>query len=84
MYLASFFLSVRRPDGSGYEPKTLRGFLGSFARHLRENGYQHNIVESHPFSHAREVLMSKRKQLKSQGKGNRNRKAESLARDDFI
>lgn len=28
MYLARFFLSVRRPDGSEYEPETLRGFLG--------------------------------------------------------
>lgn len=84
MYLARFFLSVRRPGGSEYEPETLRGYLGSFARHLRENGYQHNIVESHLFSHAREVLMSKRKQLKSQGKGNRKRKAEPLAHEDFI
>lgn len=82
MYLARFFLSVRRPGGSEYEPETLRGYLGSFARHLRENGYQHNILELH--SHAREVLMSKRKQLKSQGKGNRKRKAEPLAHEDFI
>lgn len=34
------------------------------------------------FSHRREVLMSKRKQLKSEGKGNRKRK--TLAQDDFI
>lgn len=83
MYLARFFQSVRT-GGSEYEPETLRGYLGSFARHLRENGYQHNILELHLFSHAREVLMSKRKQLKSQGKGNRKRKAEPLAHEDFI
>lgn len=83
MYLARLFLSVRGPGGSEYEPETLREYLGSFARHLRENGYQHNIVESHLFSHAREVLMSKRKQLKSQGKGNRKRKADPL-HEDFI
>lgn len=34
------------------------------------------------FSHRREVLMSKRKQLKSEGKGNRKRK--TLAQDNFI
>lgn len=84
MYLARFFLSVRRPGGSEYEPETLRGYLGSFARHLGENGYQHYIVESNLFSYAREVLMSIRKQLKSRGKGNRKLKAEPLAHDDFI
>lgn len=39
---------------------------------------------NHTFSHSREVLMSKRKQLKSKGKGNRKCKAETLAHDDFI
>lgn len=84
MYIAIIFVSVRRTDGSEYEPETLGGYLGSFSRHLRENGYQKNIVESHLFSHAREVLMSKRKQLKSQGKGNRKRKSWSLAHDDLV
>lgn len=72
MYHARFFFSGRRRDGSEYEPETLREYFGSFARHLREHG----------FSHRREVLMSKRKQLKSEGKGNRKRK--TLAQDDFI
>jgi hypothetical protein len=40
MYLARFFLSIRRPDGSEYEPDKIRGYLGSFSRHLRDNGYE--------------------------------------------
>ncbi|XP_056009549.1 uncharacterized protein LOC130051556 [Ostrea edulis] len=83
MYLARFFLSVRKPDGGEYEPDTLRGYLGSFSRYLRDNSYEHNIVESHLFSHAREVLMSKRKDLKSQGLGNKKRKAEPISFEDF-
>lgn len=70
MYLARFFLSVRRPGGSEYEPETLRGYLGSFARHLRENGYQHNILESHLFSHVKTKTVEvpgKRKQKTQSG-----------------
>lgn len=83
MCLARFFLSVRITDGTEYEPETLKGYLGSLPRYLRENGNQHK-VESHLFSLAREVLRSKRNRLKSQGKGKGKRKAEPLAHNDFI
>lgn len=83
MCLARFFLSVRRPDGTEYEPETLNGYLGSLPRYLCENGNEHK-VESHMFSLAREVFMSNRNRLKSQGKGKGKHKAEPLAHNDFI
>lgn len=36
MYLARFFLSVRKPDDIEYEPDTLKSNLGSFSPYLRD------------------------------------------------
>ena len=37
--LSRYFLSVRKPDGTDYEPVTLRNQLGSFDRYLRQHDY---------------------------------------------
>ena len=37
--LLRYFLSVRKPDGTDYEPATLRNQLGSFYRYLRQHDY---------------------------------------------
>ena len=42
-----------------------------------------NLVEDVEFKHSRDVLMSKRKLLKQQGKGNRENKAEILSKDEI-
>lgn len=81
MYHARFFFSGRRRDGSEYEPETLREYFGSFARPFVNMAIGTTLLNQW-FSHRREVLMSKRKQLKSEGKGNRKRK--TLAQDNFI
>lgn len=80
-YLARYFLVVRRNDGTEYEPDTLRCHLGSFSRHLKEKNYSENIVESDKFKHCRDVLNSKMKELKKQGRGNKKRKAYFLEED---
>ena len=76
--LCKFFLSVRKPDGSNYEPNTLRSFMSSFDRHLRKMKYGFEIVSSIEFARVREVVRAKQRDLKSQGKGNLCQKADPI------
>ena len=66
LLLSKFFISVRKQDGTEYEPCTLSGFQ----RHLQEKGSLINIRKDNEFSKSREVLAAKRKNLVRQGKGN--------------
>lgn len=76
--LCRFFLSVRKSDGSNYEPNTLRGFLSSFDRQLRRQNYDYSLSNSVEFAQVREVLKSKQRQLKRFGLGNQPNKAEPI------
>ena len=44
IYLARFFLTVRKQDKEEYEPDTLKSFQSSFQRYLAEKGYASNIL----------------------------------------
>ena len=81
--LARFFLNVRKSDGGEYEPDSLKGFQSSLARHLTDKNYDSNILIDKLFSHSRDVLCAKRKELKSKGKGNKPNKAEGLTIEDI-
>jgi hypothetical protein len=87
-HLAMFFLSVRKvkPDERGdteYEPDTLSAMSNSVARYLRQKGYKWELKTDPAFKHSRDVLQSKRKGLKSQGKGNKDRQAEPFTKDEI-
>ena len=71
LLLSKFFISVRKQDGTEYEPCTLSGFQRSFQHHMHEKGILINILKDNEFSKSREVLAPKRKNLIRQGKGNR-------------
>jgi len=43
LLLSKFFTSVRKQNGTEYEPGTLNGFQRSFQRHLHEKGSLINI-----------------------------------------
>ena len=74
-YLARLFLSVRSQKNEEYEPDSLKSIQSSISRYLMEkNGT--NILQDKEFHHSREVLAAKRKHLKSQGLGNKKRKAD--------
>lgn len=76
--LCRFFLSVRKSDGSNYEPNTLRGFMCSYERHLRRYDYEYSLSNSVEFAKLREVLKSKQRELKRQGLGNLANKSEAI------
>ena len=76
--LSRFFISVRRADGSEYEPSSLRVMLSSFDRQLRRHNYGDYLATSPKFAQVREVLKSKQKFLKRSGKGNLSNKADPI------
>lgn len=80
--LARFFLNVRKTDGSEYEPGTLHSFHSSVHRYLSEKQYGCNIMSDDIFKHSRDVLQAKKKLLKSQGKGNKDRAAQPLTQEE--
>ena len=43
MYLARFFLTVRKQDKEEYEPDTLKSFQSRFQRYLAEKFYASNM-----------------------------------------
>ena len=70
-YMCEFIISVRTKDGKDYEPSSLRSLLASFERHLKKNSYSASIMNDLVFEKTRKVLMSKQKELKKKGKGNK-------------
>ncbi len=82
-YLASFYFSVRQKTGEEYEPSSLQAMACSIQRYLKSNGYPENINTSSKFGHSQEVLNSKMKELKSQGKGNVPNKSEPLSEEEI-
>ena len=83
MYLARFFLTIRKQDKEEYEPDTLKSFQSSFQRYLAEKGYASNILKDDCFKHSRDVLMSKRKALKQKGLGNKVRRTDAFTDDEM-
>jgi hypothetical protein len=71
---------VRKRDGTEYEPDTLTGIQNSIDRHLKNLKSKVDINKDEQFTHSRKVLEAKRKQLKSQGKGNKKNRLLMLMR----
>ena len=81
--LANFIISVRRCDGTEYEPDSLKSKVNSIGRHLRRKNYSKDIKSAPEFQHSRQVLEAKKKQLKSQGKGNRPLKSSRIEEEEL-
>ncbi|XP_076081788.1 uncharacterized protein LOC143052605 [Mytilus galloprovincialis] len=81
--LCQYFFSVRKTDGEEYEPSSLRGMMCSFDRILRSNDYGYELSKSVEFAKTRDVLTAKQIALKKMGKGNGDKRAETLTDDDI-
>ena len=69
--MCEFIISVRIKDDKDYEPSSLRSLLASSERHLKKNSYSASIMNDFAFEETRKVLLSKQKELKKKGKGNK-------------
>ena len=86
-YLSSFFLVVRKADGSEYEPCSLRAMLASIERYLRFKNYPLSLTRDAAFSNMRNGLKLKQQTLRSIGKGQKSSNdasPSSLAREGKI
>ena len=79
VFIGGFLLNVKKTDGKDYEPDTLTSFHRAISRHLNDNNYGHDIVQSPLFKTSKKVLEMRRKQLKQGGLGNRPNRAEPLS-----
>ena len=76
--LGSYLLNKRKKNGDEYEPSRLAGTFSSIKRFLEQSSYPVPLMGTEDFKMAREVLASKKIDLKAKGKGNRPNKVSSL------
>lgn len=83
LLLCQFFMTIRKEDGSEYEPTSLGGMQASFMRYLKRNGYKHNIRDDPLFSRHRDVLVARRKSLKEMGLGLQPNKSDPFTEEEI-
>ena len=68
--LCNFHIIVKTKDSSKWEPDAMSSFSRSIQRFLDDDNAKVNILKDEEFKVSREVLKSKRRELRKQGKGN--------------
>ena len=81
--LSNFYFTVKKKDNTEYEPDTLSSMSRSIQRHLDDKKARVNILQDEEFKVSREVLKSKRRELRKQGKGNKPNATEALTNEDI-
>ena len=77
LLLGSYLLNKRKKYGEEYEPSCLAETSSSIKRFLEQSAYSVPLMGTDDFKMAREVLASKKKDLKAKGKGNRPNKVST-------
>ena len=73
----------KKKNGNEYEPSSIKAFLQSIDRYLRENNHGFSVLNDKEFHEVQDILKKKQKQLKSIGKGNRPNAADPLSDEDI-
>ena len=81
--LCNFYITAKKKDNTEYEPDTMSAFSLSIQRYLDDNCAEINILKDEEFKVSREVLKSKRRELRKQGKGNKPNATVALANEDI-
>lgn len=57
-HIASFIMTIKKPDGEDYEPTSIRNMISSFDRKLGRQGYAYRIISTttNAFNLTRETL----------------------------
>ncbi|XP_052251685.1 uncharacterized protein KIAA1958 homolog [Dreissena polymorpha] len=84
-YLATFLLSLKKSNGTDFEPSSLRGIIASVDRYLKRHRYGCSVMTGTgaQFALTRDTYNAKKKSLKKQGMGNRPREAHPLSDTDI-
>ena len=78
--LAVFLKSLKKADGSDYEPGTIQGYSNLIRKYLSLN--KENVHQETSFPVAKSSLCVKKKELKEMGKGNHPNRADCLTEYD--
>ncbi|XP_010120951.1 PREDICTED: uncharacterized protein KIAA1958-like [Chlamydotis macqueenii] len=62
-YLASFYSSAKRQDGTDFSASSLHFFQSSIARYLRDHNYEYSVVKALEFRKSQEALKLKQQHL---------------------
>ena len=81
-YLCEFFMTLKKKNGTDYEPGTISSFNASFERYLRDNLYPVSLMSDKAFFRLREVIKAKRSILKKNGLGRKAKASEVLDQSD--
>ena len=81
--LCNFYISAKKKDNTEYEPDTTSSFSRSIQRHLDDNNAKVNILKDEEFKVSREVLKSKRRELRKHRKGNKPNATVALTNEDI-
>ncbi|XP_056003612.1 uncharacterized protein KIAA1958-like [Ostrea edulis] len=80
-YLSEMYISIRKSDGSNYEPSSLEAMKNSIERHLKDHAYPVSLRDR-LFHKSNKALAAKKQQLKSIGTGRNSYASEALTEDD--
>ena len=80
--LCNFYITAKEKDQSEYEPDTMPSFSLSIQRFLDDNNAEINILKDEEFKVSREVLKSKRQELRKQGKRKKPNATVALTNED--
>jgi hypothetical protein len=75
-------MTATKSTGEVYEPDSLTSMHRAIDLYLRDRGYKDSLVTSDGFKLSKEVLRSRRNELKGQGKGNRPNRSEPLTDEE--
>ena len=67
-----FYASVRKQDGTDYEPGYLKVMQAALDRHLKEKGYSLSIIKDREFLSSRKVLEGKARNISCETKAKEN------------
>ena len=82
--LRTFFIKVRRHDDNPYQPDSIKAKQNSFDRYLSEKGYDASLLRDHVFKGSRLVTDAKHKNLKHNGLGRKQYRAQFLTEDEEV
>ena len=81
-FLGLFFKDITKTNGENYEPDTLTGIHRSLNRYLHQKGSTIDIIADRAFQTSRITLAARRKQLRSQGMGQKPNASKSITMDE--
>ena len=82
IYIGTWIKNLKKENSEEYEPDSITGFFRNVNTHLQNVGYDEDLLESPTFLMARQMVASKRKQLKGKGLGNKPNRCEAFTEEE--